>query len=305
MKIGFVLITYRLDLVRRLTDALTSSPVTAGVAIHHDRKSGPLKVAFRNPESVAVVENPVEVHWGDWSQIQAAITGIELLESRFPEHDWIVLLSGQDYPTRPLTELADFLAGSDADACIDCSPAIANWGVEEVRYRYGYDYLTVPGWVPFGRLSDLLQRYPRFVSSVSVADGRHCIGIRHRRASVDDLYGGSEWFMTNRRATGTIVRAYHDPAVARRFRRVLLPTEVFYTTVMNNSGHKIDVAHRYYQFETKNAHPEVLTEASLPDIDVGRAFFARKMDPVVSASLLDILDRRLARDLPPRVETDN
>ncbi len=289
MKIGFVLITHRLDLVRRLTDALTGSPQTAGVAIHHDRKAGPLNIAFTNPESVAVVENPVDVRWGDWSQVQAAITGIELLQSRFPEHDWTVLLSGQDYPTRPLTELADFLAESDADAFIDCSPAIANWSGEEVRYRYGYDYFTVPGWVPFGRLSLFAQRYPRFVSSVNLADGRHCIGIRYRGASLEDLYGGSAWFMTNRRATDTIVQAYHDPAVARRFRRTLLPDEVFFATVIHPSGHTIDVEpHRYYRFEEKSAHPEVLTEASLPDIDAGRSFFARKMDPVASASLLNI-----------------
>ena len=293
-RIGFVVIAHGdRRVLHRLVDRLADAQSTVGIAVHYDRKSGELDVPRRLTDLVAVVEAPLDVKWGDWTLIEAVARGIHTLDACFPEHNWTILLSGQDYPTRALSELACFLADTNADAFIECRRAIDNWGEEEVSHRYGYDYAALPGWLPARYICSTARRLP-FLNAYRLEGGKNCIGIRRRRDLVA-LLGGSGWFIANRRATAAIVRAAEDDRTIRLFRRSIIPDESFFATVLAQADCEI-VAQRwqYCRFAREGApHPDILTEAHLPEIVASRAFFARKCTWDTSAGLLDALDLRL------------
>jgi hypothetical protein len=299
LRIGFVILSHRHPgLIKRLADVLAASPSTAGVAVHYDRQAGPLQVAFEHPEKVRVVAGPRRVPWGDWGFVGAVVKGLQLLDEQYPAHDWAVVLSGQDYPTRPIGELAAFLASSGAQAHIYCQPAVETWGEGQVKFRYGYDYWALPARAPAGTLLKVAERLPGLRAARADYAGRNLIGVRTWRP-LSDLWGGSDWIMVDRDAQRKLLDAYGDAKTARRYRRAILPSEVFFATTLYAAGFTLaHTPHRYVHFAKGSPHPDVLTERSLPDIDAHGHFFARKMDPADSAVLMDALDQRLRPAAP-------
>ncbi len=67
---------------------------------------------------VCRVVPPSRVAWGEVSQLAMVLRCLRwLLE--FTDFDWVVLLSGQDYPIRPVAEIERSLAAADVDALIE------------------------------------------------------------------------------------------------------------------------------------------------------------------------------------------
>jgi hypothetical protein len=282
-------------LLKRLVDRLTADESTSGVAIHHDLRSGPLRVDFLRPEMIAIVPSPVHVRWGRWSQVEAMMSAMELVVDRFGSTEWVVTLSGQDYPARPLPEVARFLADSSVDAYVDSTPASERFA-NSAEWRYCYRYYRIPSWVGTAtgrRVGRTLARYPRlFNGAWWFPEHGQYLGIRDRTADVDSLVGGSDWLMLNRRAVDHLRRAFADPATRRTWSRCMLASEVFYATTL--AGTALQICPRSWRFarfaSIHAAHPDTLTLADLPAVRSAGDLFARKVDLEMSRALLDALD---------------
>lgn len=290
--LGFVVLSHGSEaLLRRLVDVLTSSPATRGVVVHHDKASPPLGVSFSRPELVSLHPDPSDVCWGRWSLVEATTKGMHLLGRSFPGVDWTIVLSGQDYPARPLGELASLLGEDGADAFLDCRPATENWGTDEVRVRYGYDYWNIPPWMARTQLQRAARLLPAATWSRNL-EGQHVVGVRRRR-DLGGLFGGSAWFMANRRAVDIVLRSASGTPLTRQLKHTLIPDEVFYATVLMHSDLVVRRSnYRFARFRDLAPHPDVLTIDSLDAIDASSAFFVRKVDEERSSALLDALDRR-------------
>src|SRR4051812_49850520 len=87
------------ELVRRLVARLRGGVV----AVHHD----PRRCALGDVDALVIPPAPIE--WGHGSQLAAILRSLEWLRSY--DWDWLVLLSGQDYPVRPVPAIeAELLA---------------------------------------------------------------------------------------------------------------------------------------------------------------------------------------------------
>ena len=64
----------------------------------------------------------VRVHWGDYSVVEATLRLIREALRRPEGYDRLVLLSGADYPIRPLEDLRDHLAAHPEDEFINLVP---------------------------------------------------------------------------------------------------------------------------------------------------------------------------------------
>src|SRR5262245_46036309 len=58
--------------------------------------------------SVSVLCSRAPISWGDGSYLRATLDSFEALDET--PFDWLVLLSGQDYPIRPIEDLESHLA---------------------------------------------------------------------------------------------------------------------------------------------------------------------------------------------------
>jgi hypothetical protein len=261
------------ELVRRLVARLRGGLV----AVHHDDR----RCALGEVDALRIPATPIE--WGHGSQLAAILRCLRALRDH--EWDWVVLLSGQDYPVRPVAEIETALLGAEVDAFIRFTPVpplrLRRGGVDEFARRYAYRWRPVRGAAPvLAQLDPLVQ-------------------VRHLPSGVFagvpappplPVFHGSDWFSLSRRAVETVLAA--PEPVVDHFLHTIIPTEAFVHTVLANSELRLANEHRRYAvFDPPSApSPRVF---GLDDVDAllaSGADFARKFDDV---AVLDEIDRRL------------
>jgi hypothetical protein len=131
MKIVFYLMTHKNELqIQRLLAHLKSFG-NSFVLIHHDAKSTPLSLT---PDSgLHILENPTNVVWGQISLVNAMYRGIDWLISEKFNFDWLIYLSGQDYPIKPHQYITSELERSTSDAYVHHEII---WEDEKFHTRY-------------------------------------------------------------------------------------------------------------------------------------------------------------------------
>jgi hypothetical protein len=279
MRVAYVISAYKLpDQLVRLVQRLESP--NSSFAIHVDRKTGSdvyarMQEGLRAVDSVHFLERHT-CNWGDFGHVRATLKGLaHLLEDGDP-FDYLVLLTGQDYPLRPAEEIEAFLAGADGRSFMRWWP------------------LPHEPWSGRGGL----HRIERW----------HLVGRRHLRLSLPlrrrlplDLvpFGGSPYWCLARPVAEHVhetVRAH--PELVRFFEHVFVPDELFFQTIVANSRWRdslVDDNLRYVDWSRLPA-PAILGAGDVDRLLASPALFARKFDATVDAVILDLLDAHLDRE---------
>ncbi|MEZ5788168.1 MAG: beta-1,6-N-acetylglucosaminyltransferase [Xanthobacteraceae bacterium] len=311
MRIAFVIQTYRqLDQVGRLIDTLNQGHRDRQIVITH---SGSLKdveavVTGRQVDCVL----PAVPGRARFGLIDSYMSALRWLRRHGKPYDWVVLLSGQDYPLRPLRELAQELEKSPYDGYFyyvdplkgeNCStgPMSLRRRDCEDRYFYRYAFLTDD----LSRLERAALKLPRLLLGLT-HDFRLntsyglCLGRRSKATPFSPgfgLYCGSYWHIIRRACAEAILDFADDNAnVVDYFRHVILPDECFIQTVLlNNGGFRISSRDlRYFDFSrSRHGHPKTLGSNDLAAAFASGCFFARKFDIGSDPDILDVLDRRV------------
>jgi hypothetical protein len=266
--VAYLILSYT-GAVERLVATLRAGSPRAIIAVHHD----PRLRALGDVDALRLGPWPIE--WGHGSQLAAILRALRALRER-AAFDWVVLLSGQDYPVRPVADIEARLRDADADAFIQHQP-VSGDGEFALRYRHR--------WRPAG------ERKARLAARAGLAARRLPAGwfIGLPAEPPLPLYHGSDWFTLSRRAVDALLEA--PPAVVDHFLHTIVPTEAFAHTVLANANLRlVDDNHRHFRFDGAAANPRVLTTGDLDAVLASGADFARKFD---DPAVLDELDRRL------------
>jgi hypothetical protein len=216
-----------------------------------------------------------------------------------------VVLSGQDYPLRPLAEIEAGLAATDADALLT-----GFWELDTRRApdgprrpffrRYAYRHFTPPGWLPERDLPRALGPLAYRCRLPGALPDR--IGVRWPVLPFGAglrCHVSADWLTLNRRAARAATSfARARPRVMRHYRRTIVPAESYFATVLaNDPSLRVDPdGRRFISWPRPGApHPDTLTTADLERALASGSDFARKFDPAVDARALDLLDERRAR----------
>jgi hypothetical protein len=300
------------ELVVRLCERLLTAP-DAGITVQWDCASGALSLPSDLGAEVRTTRAPCE--WGNGSQLDALLDSLASLESH--EFDWLIVISGQDYPLRPMTDLAEFLTRTPYRLFVEtkeAGTADALNSTDEIgkylRQRYFYQYYWVPQRV-WSKLPPTAQRLvgaglQRAVRGLVRGGALRVyrrprgfspgIGVRARRTPFTPerpCRKGSDWFALSRPVFDDLLeRVGASPEYVRYFQRTLMPTESFFHTLLlptwesENAGDNL----QYRNFVGQRSHPEILGEQDWEMLIACGEFFARKVD-ATSAGLLDRLDR--------------
>jgi hypothetical protein len=277
MRIVYFLHTHtRPHQVARLVERLRRG-ADALVLVHHDAGAPALRLPAR--DDVHVLADPVAVRWGHVSQVRATLRGLDWLLAERIDFDWLLTLSGQDHPARPLAAIERELAGADCDAFVQhvrvfrTARRNRSWWQQICRRRYFARPVRV-----LGRTLWLPRRHPY----------RH--GLR--------CFAGSSWLNLSRRAVVRIgeERALRD-ALLRYLADAPSPDESFFQTLLRAApGLRIESrSRRFLRWQRGASHPELLTRDDLPALLASDAFFARKFDEERHPGVLDALDAALER----------
>lgn len=288
----------------RLIGTLRRSDPGGVILVGHDAFAGHCTAdEIRRALDVDVLEAREPAKRGYLSLLHPYFDALAWLSERGIDYDWIVYLSAQDYPTRPLQSLQSLLATSGHDGFLRFWKAAARvnpWGRRrQGLIRYHYQYFDAPPWtVPALRLFRWTNRVQSQVHVHLVYGPR--VGVRRRPTPFDrgaECYAGFQW-TTLRRACAEYVleRVRSDRALMEWFGRTICPCESVVQTLLVNSG-RFDLCNddlRYADFTgSVNGRPRTLTAGDIPVITGGTYYFARKFDPQQDARVLDLLDERI------------
>jgi hypothetical protein len=303
------------DQVVRLVGTLHDTMREADrIVVHHDPRGSPLDCARLAAYDRVETMPAREVDWGDMSQVDLALSAVDWIVGRH-DPDWMVYLSGQDYPLRPAWLIAEHLDAADLDAFIDAQPVEAvRWQLGRGRYLYrypGWARAPLPGW-----LSRLLAARNAWLTTrpgvpylnLWRADDQLHVGVRRNPFSAEfRCWKGSQWWTLSRRALRYLLQYVSDhPEYRDHFLAVAFAAdEAFINTVLANAMTlrvQIHDNRRYLYFDDPVAgHPMTLTREHAQRALCSGKDFVRKLDVDVDEHLLDMLDARIREPFGDRL----
>ena len=288
--------------ILRLAGTIRRGSPAARIVVWHDAGGCALDPAALAALDIELVLDREGTRRGGFTMLSGYLRAIDRLLAADAAFDWLVYLSGQDYPTLPLAESELSLAESGADGFIthwDIGSPASPWGRRRGLRRYCYRYYDPPAW------SRPLLRRLRFVNGLQPLVHIYLtygvqVGIRARNVPFGPAfpcYGGLQWHALSRPCVQYLADFARDrPDVVAHYRRTILPDESFLQTALVNSGRfrLVNDDKRYYDFGgSRDGHPRTLDRADLPRIIGGAYHFARKLDLERDPELFDRLDERV------------
>lgn len=289
MTVAYIVLSHRNPpQVVRLVRALAEGPA-GRVLVRHDHRRSSLPASAIEAAGAEAIEDDIELEWGRWSQLELILSCLREARRR---HDpqWTLILSGQDYPLRPLAEIEAGLEGAGVDARIGAVREVESRRPahdDEFYLRCRYRHYPRPRAFP-----DLPASLRPLVYTRDVPPQ---VGLRRMAPAPLRFYSSADWLTLGRDALGILLEAARDRRLTRHFRRVSMPSESFFASVL--LGHpSLSVEHdnrRFARFSRPGApHPDTLTSADLDHILASGADFARKFDAEIDSEVLDRLDER-------------
>lgn len=284
----------------RLVHTIKRSSPNARVFVVHDATQYALDPApFAALESVTVLNRAVPVRRGDMSMLGPFFSALERLCAE-PDWEWLVYLSGQDYPVRPLPEIEAGLASSPYDGLMRYWDAFTGsggpWGPRRGRRRYFCQYRRLAEWTwPWlWRLHWLEKVTPaRFYLQYGPY-----LGWPSRATPFNTefrCWGGISFYSLRRPAVEYLVAAQSkQAALFRYYEGTVSPEESLVQTLLVNSG-RFRFTHddrRYVNYtDSRDGRPHLLDMTYYPAITSDAYDFARKFDIAHDTIVLDRLDQ--------------
>jgi hypothetical protein len=221
--------------------------------------------------------------WGGLGMVDAALDGLRRALS--DDCDYFVLLSGQDFPVWPVSEVIRF------------------FDHRAERSYLGYFALPDSRWAYGGRMRtdfysyDVLGRretcFPKGEEPRLSFKGRMLNRFLRIRTAPKPArrfppylrpFGGSQWWNLNREAAEFVVRFTDEHPDYRDYHRhTLAPDEIFFHSILlgTSFGEVHEVVNdslRFMIWSRKSWHPDTLRSSDLPAITRSGKPFARKFD---------------------------
>lgn len=241
------------------------------VAIHIDLRAPAAEVdAFRR--SLSDLENVRftnrrKCNWGTWSLVAATKDAAAVLLDQFPSVGHVFLVSGSCLPLRPVAELQSYLADHpDTDF-------IESVTIDDVPWTQGgLDVERFTLYFPFG-WKDQRALFDQFVRA------QRALRVSRRLPDRIVPHLGSQWWCLTRRTLTDILHSPDAPALERYFKRVWIPDESYFQTVVRLHSRRIEsrsLTLSKFDFQGK---PHIFFDDHLQLLRRSDCFVARKIWP--------------------------
>jgi len=217
----------------------------------------------------------IKIRWGGSDLFKSQM--LLCIEALKDNNDYFHFLTGQDILCRPLNEFFDYVENNDA--CIISFSLLSN---EEYDYRYSYfnlyDILNVRSGAYLKKLNSLL---------VKIQDVLH---LKRKRIIFQNIYWGSAWWSLKRNACQYLVDKWNNNhTLCKRIEYTFAPDEMLVQTLLLNANSNFSIVNDnlHYMKWTGKPSPSTLTLQDYDEIKKSGKFFARKIDPILSSSLIE------------------
>lgn len=226
------------------------------------------------------------IHWGGRSVLECELHMMEyaLHENRA---DYFHLLSGQDYPIKPLSEFLAFFEREKGKNFLLCEKA---------------DFQTIWRRLLLLQPLDWYDERKKWGEKISLGLRKLQMKLglfRSVRHLPTTIYTGSQWFSITKKACGFVVRYTHDNKFFfRRLRHTFVSDEIYINSILKKYYEDETIVSddnlRYIRWENENGNnPSNLGTEHFALLASRHEFFARKLTRKYGFELVDMIDRYL------------
>jgi hypothetical protein len=304
MKVGYLIVAHNHPKhFQRLLKAILTPQSSAFVHIDAKTDIAPFAPQVTRP-NVHFAEHRVPVYWGEFTMVEAVLGLMRAALDENPAYDYLVLISGSDYPIRPPVSFENFLARNSSQEFINVVQMPNDEVSKPLTRLQHYKVLS-------GRASTL----PLKIARRLLINTRLLPKERSFAAAFHGLlpFGGSTWWALTNSACGYILDfVEREREFVRFFRNTWFPDEGMIHTILGNSPFAASIRRNvtYTDWQKRGPHPGVIgsqhirrfiAEQNLVADDrygPGELFFARKFRDE-DAALIDELDASISHEAAP------
>ena len=274
--------------------------------IHLDAKT-PIEpfTAQLEDEHIVFIPERERCVWGDFSIVLATIHLMEAA-AKVQNKGFFILMSGQDYPIKPIGELDAFLEENAQCDFIDYLPLEQKWKPKMVKDKLAHYHILHSEtrgdsncYAPFSR-SSLFQKgrtlWHLLKGRLSLENFKKLRQLPRREAPFSQQYAGSQFWAFSENTFYDVLTYIqkHREELELYYQYTSSPDEVYFHSILLNlkeEGRKIILKNQltYVNYFRKNN--VFLTEDFEKLTSAEEQFFARKFDMEIDAIILDRLDK--------------
>jgi len=291
--------------IYRLIRAIKKDSSNSQVLVNHNFSVSNLDLRkVDNYSRIELLTRNKSIKRANSSILETYLEAIDWLFDRGSDFDWLICLSGQDYPTQPISEIEKFLAQTDYDGFIryhDLLSEKSAWHEKNIQ-RFFAQYLQVPestAWL-LRKYSGKIQHYTPLIVKWRYS----MVGLKTKTPFDRNFkcYRGWYWNTLSRACIKFFIDYLNEyPEILRYYKRTIGPEESIVQTVLVNSK-RFNLCNddkRYYDFPLElGGYGRVLTVKDYPNITNGSFHFARKFDIDIDSEILDLLDTKVLNNSP-------
>ena len=301
--------------VIRLIHTIRELSPDSYIAIHHDQsKSILLEDDMATIKNVYLIPDPVKVEWGGISQVDGFLHSIQWISSKI-SFDWLVLISGQDYPISSLSQFETDISTSFFDGYFRYFPALGGggngWPKNTGKKRYYFKYFSFSHFLYYYRIPTLIQyiitKALNLINKSTILNiiiaakkNKNKIGIKRITTPFNDrfiCYGGWDWFTLNKKCINKILSVAADNySLLNYYKNTHLPSESFVHTILNNDC-ELNISNtplRYVHWTGKHSSsPSIICSKNYETVISTKMPFSRKFDITIDSEVLDKIDIHL------------
>jgi core-2/I-Branching enzyme len=293
------------DQMARLIERLNTEGATFFVHIDKGADAqiyGRMAGSVRHLPNVHFMRRRFKCHYMTlFSAVQAVVQGIGEILDKKVTFDYLVYVTGQDYPIKTNAQIKSFLEDAAGKSYMASMP-LPFEGRHPTGGRIVQNAARIEHWH-----FHLFNRYVR----VPFRGGALWARVLNRLLPTKRTfpagfkpYGGwAYWCLSRPHVEYVYSFAKLNPAFIRFFRFVKSADEVIFQTMLLNSPFKDEIVNddlRYVDWSSDDCHPQVLRKDDIGKLAGSNRLFARKFDVVVDAEILDLIDERILKIAPAR-----
>jgi hypothetical protein len=202
-------------------------------------------------------------NWGGFSLVDVQVRGIKKLLQTSKDWDFLINLSGSDFPVKSQKYITDFLSKHKDKNFIDARDQNSE--------------------------KESLFRIRRFYFEI----GRKIIETRFKRKYLKNItpYYGSQWYILNRNFCNYVIENKISKKILKFYKNTFIPDESYFQTVIMNSNFSSSVIQgnkRVIPMQNYGS-PKILTLNDWEYLTNNESLFARKFDLNIDSEIIDRL----------------
>lgn len=261
----------------------------ADIYVHVDSKTDGFELLRKERIILLDDDERIDVRWASFSMIEATMKLIKKCLSNQKKYDYILLISGQDFPIKNHIQRLSFLEDNRGSNYIEIKPHDDSFR----RIFPKRNELYYPSWM-YG--NSIFIRIIRKFYIIMTGGRSYTFRLFKRKNTTGMTFEfGSQWWCLQAEVVEWMMKYINDhPEYVAFFKNAMTPDECFFQTLFVNSPYAKARKDKLVWLEWKGNHPRLIEEKDIDRlISVENVLFARKFDLKVNPKPIEMLIEQL------------